>query len=519
LQSPDEVLEPRLVAGAHIRVERGTKYIMDTDGVVTVLRDDRGTNYIEGKTYRHGRCTLRVSDDSMKAFLTLTPPIGGAKPVTSDDVMSLCREKGIIYGIKEDVVRETVEKAVSERIAISEVVIAEGDKPVHGEDARLEFKVRLASGSSFALMQNGKVNFKEHDVITNVAGDQLIAVVYKPKEGKRDGHLVTGDLIAARRGKDITLEVGDNIQVQDEDEVISYISKIDGQLVWEGNRISVEPVLTIQGDVGPKTGNINFNGVVAVQGSIADGFNVLAGKDIIVNGNVGSSVVQAGGCIVVKNGIIGKNRGLVYAKGNVTVKFAENSEIRAGGNIDIKRAALNCSLIAGGRVISLTEKGQIIGGVLKAGEGVEAKILGNESEHKMEVHVGSDFVVEVKLRALRKELAKYQSVLKKMFFLIEKVKKVYTDLDKLPEKILATYNEARKRATALKIAIKNLKEKEQQYLAKFSDVHDSEVVVRESLYKGVRIYFGTAVYEPEDTKSKIRISYNSDTQKVHVDLL
>ncbi len=516
---PEEVLEPRLVAGSHVRVEQGTKYVMNTDGVVTVLKDDKGTNYIEGKTYRHGRCTVRISDDEMEAFLSVTPPVGGAKQVSYDDVISLCTEKGVTCGIKEDVIRETVQKAVNERIAISDVVIAEGEEPVHGVDADLEFKVRLASGSSFTVLQNGKVDFKEHDSITHVAKDQLIAVVYKAKEGEKDGHSVLGDVIAARRGEDIELEVGSNVQVQDDGDAVSYISKIGGQLVTEGNRISVEPLLTIQGDVGPKTGNINFNGIVAVQGSVADGFNVLAGRDITVTGNVGCSVLQAGGNIVVQNGIIGKNRGLVYAKGDVTAKFAENSEIHAGGTIDIKRAALNCKLIAGRRILSLKEKGQIVGGELKAREGVEVKILGNESEHKMEIYVGSDFVIEMKLRAVRKKLVKYRRALKKIFLLIDKVKKTYSNMEAVPQNIRDTYNEARKRTTILKIAINNLKEKERQYLAKLSEVYDSEVIARESLHRGVRIYFGSTVYDPENVKNRARISYSRNTKQVNVDVL
>jgi len=517
--TPEEVLESRLVAGSHVRVEKGTKYIMDTNGVVTVLKDDKGTNYIEGKTYRHGRCTVKISDDEMVAFLTVTPPVGGAKQVSFDDVISLCREKGITYGIKEDVIRETVVKVVSERIAINDVVIAEGEEPVHGVDADLEFKVRLASGSSFTMLQNGKVDFKKHDSITHVAKDQLIAVVHRAKEGEKAGHSVMGDVIAARRGEDIELEVGSNVQVQDDGDTVSYISKIGGQLVMEGNRISVEPILTIQGDVGPKTGNVNFNGIVAVQGSVADGFNVLAGRDITVTGNVGCSVLQAGGNIVVQNGIIGKNRGLVYAKGDVTAKFAENSEIHAGGTIDIKRAALNCKLIAGRRILSLKEKGQIVGGELKAREGVEVKILGNESEHKMEIYVGSDFVIEMKLRAVRRKLVKYQKALKKLFLLMDKVKKAYSNMKAVPQNIRDTYNEARKRTTILKIALNNLKEKERQYLVKLSEVYDCEVIARESLYKGVHIYFGSTVYNPKNAKNKVRISYNRNTTKVNVDML
>jgi len=511
-----EVSEPRLVAGKHIRVEQGTHFIMDTDGIVSVKKDEKGTFYINGSLYRKGRCRVSISDDEMKAFLIVTPPVGGAAPIGYDDVREECRAKGIEFGLKEQVIRETVENAEKERVVFSDVLIAEGESPVNGRDGKIEYKVAFASGNTFKVLDDGSVDYKEHDLITNVDEGKLLAVVIKAQEDVKDGHTVKGDVIEARKGDDIELEIGNNIQASDEGDSIHYRSKIGGQLITDGKKISVEPLLLIKGDIGPKTGNVNFNGVVVINGNIQDSYLVIAKKNITVQGNIGSSTVKSDENIVVKNGVIGKNKGLVYAQGDVTVKFAENSDIRAGGNIYIHRAALNCRLTAGAKIISLKEKGQIVGGELRAKKGVDVKILGNESEHTMYIRVGTDFIVDMQLKELKMKLRKYDMTLKKIILLLDKFKKISQRPEDLPEKLKQTYNDARKKGTIVKIAIDNLKKKEQDLGLKLAEVFESEVIAREYLYRGVKIYFGNSLYEPEGTRTKIKIYYDKTFEKIEV---
>ncbi len=514
---PREVYIPKLVPLKNVKVEKANEYYMATDGIVEVFKDDRETQYIQGTMYRHGRFKIAVSDDEMKAFLSVIPPIGGGDPVTVEDVMALCREKGITYGINEEKIRETLERSLNERMAITDVEIAMGEEPINGDDGKLEIKVRLASGTRYKLREDGSVDFKEHDLITSVAKDQLIAVVTRAESGKKDGYTVKGEVIKCREGKDVELKPGNNVRTEEENGKIMYYSNINGQLFLDRGVVSVEPQLTIEGDVGAKTGNIRFDGIVVVKGNVNDGFRVEGTKGVNVAGNVGKAVIKSEGDVIVQNGIVGKHRGYVFAKGNITAKFAENANIEAGGDVVIQRAALNCKIISGGMIISKKEKGQIIGGVLKATKGLEVKILGNESEHKMEIYAGIDYTLENTIRNVRKKIANYLDAIKRVNLLIEKLEKASAgNPGTLSERLKSVYIEAKRRKTVFGVALKKLKEREAELVPKLSEIHDAKVSVIESVYPGVRIYFGSVFYDVEERKDRVEFYYDRNLEKIKI---
>ena len=513
---PKEVYQSKLIAGKNVKVEDGTKYYLTTDGIVEVLKDSRGVFYISGKIYRHGSYEITVSDDEMKAYLAVIPPIGGGRCINADEIIEDCKKRGIVFGLKEELIRETVAKAEENRDAIRDVVIAEGEEPIDGEDGKLEFKIRLATGNRFKVLNNGKVDFKEQDLITAVEEDELIVVVKKPKPGQRDGHTVLGEKIEAKSGQQVTLEAGKNVKVEDKGDEIHFYAEISGQLIRERDSISIDPLYVIDSDVGAKTGNIGFKGAVLVKGSVNDGFKVQATGNITIQGNVGKAIVQSKENVIVNNGFAGKHKGLIYAGKDVTIKFAENGTIKAGGNIFISRAALNCKLIAGDRVISVKEKGQIIGGMVKARRGLEAKIIGNELEHKMDIFVGLDYLTEEKLTEIKGKIAKYIQNLKKVELVIGKIKKINENTDMLPESLKKIYFDARKKKALLKIAIDNLKKKEEKCLQSLSQEEGAEVIVHESIYPGVKIYFGDKLYEIDSKKNNVKIVYDTNNQKVRV---
>ncbi|RKX95384.1 MAG: hypothetical protein DRP84_04365 [Spirochaetes bacterium] len=513
---PKEVYQPKLIAGKNVKVEDGTKYFLTTDGIVEVLKDSRGVFYIKGKIYRHGSYKITVSDDEMKAYLTVIPPIGGGRSLNADEIIEDCKKRGIVFGLKEKLIRETVAKAEENREAIRDVVIAEGEEPIDGEDGKLEFKIRLATGNRFKVLNNGKVDFKEQDLITAVEEDELIAVVKKPRSGQRDGHTVLGEKIEAKPGQQVTLEAGKNIRVEDKGDEIHFYAEISGQLIRERNSISIDPLYVIDSDVGAKTGNIGFKGAVLVKGNVNDGFKVQAMGNITIQGNVGKAIVQSKENVIVNNGFAGKHNGLIYAGKDVTIKFAENGTIKAGGNIFISRAALNCKLIAGDRVISVKEKGQIIGGMVKARRGLEAKIIGNELEHKMDIFIGLDYLTEEKLTEIKGKIAKYVQNLKKVELVIGKIKKINENSGMLSESLKKIYTDARKKKALLKIAIDNLKKKEEKCLQSLSQEEGAEIIVHESIYPGVKIYFGDKLYEIDSKKNNVKIVFDTNNQKVRV---
>jgi len=513
----EKVVEYRLIAGKNIKVENGVFYFMNIDGVVEVTKDEKGTHYIQGWLMRHGSFNINISEDEMKAYLNVTPSLGGGKSVTFEQIIEACKNKGIVFGLKEHIIREVLKKSEQEKSILNDVVIAEGEKAIDGENARIEFRVKMASGKRFMVLENGSIDYKEQDLFTNVKENQLIAVVTRAQPGIKDGNTVRGEPIKAKPGQDVVLETGNNIRAEDKGQALWYYSTIGGQLFAERNKISVEPLLVINGDVGPETGNINFNGIVYIKGNVLDNYNVYSKKGVTITGNVGCSKVISEGKVLIQNGVIGKYQGFVRAGGDISVKFAENGTLEAGGSIYIQRAALNTRLTAGNRIISKKEKGQIIGGVIKASQGVEVKILGNESEHKMEVHVGADFTVEKTLSEIRQKINQYQSGLEKIALIMGKLNRISEEPENIPEKLKSIYLESRKKKALIGVAIENLKKMEMECIQNTERIFDAEVIVTEALYRGVKIFFGKTYYEPEKTRSNVRIFYNREYEKIRVE--
>ena len=507
---------PRLVPGSNIGVEKGTHFIMRVSGVVEVTKDSKGTLYIQGKMYRRGKCRVVMSDDQMSVLLSIVSAVGDAPQVTVQDILTELNKQGVTSGIDRQAIDAAVERVEETGNAVEDLTIAHGEAPVHGTDGSLELHVMRASGGSVKVRGDGRANFKDLDRVTSVQTDQLVALMKKETPGQKEGRTVTGEEVEAQPGRPVDVEIGDNIRVEDRGDVVECYSEINGQLIMDGKVMTVEPVLVIEGDVGPKTGNVRFSGTVHVTGSIQDTFNVFAKKDIIVDGNVGNAIVRTDGNLEVGGGVVGKGKGLVSVGGEVKVKFAENANIQAGQNIEIQRAALNCTMTSAARVISIQEKGQIIGGQIQAREGVEVKLLGNDSEHRMEVHVGSDFSLQTRLEDIQTKIQKYDRALKKILLVLGKLKKVNPDPAGLPDNLKKLYEEARKKGTVAKIAIQELKGKEAELSAKLEEMNEAEIIVRDTLYRGVKIHFGKSIYEPETSESNVKITYNEKNGSVEV---
>jgi hypothetical protein len=139
--------------------------------------------------------------------------------------------------------------------------------------------------------------------------------------------------------------------------------------------------------VNATTGHINFDGSIVVHGDVTSGMKVAATGNISVSGFVELAELNAGGDVVVVNGIIGKPQHnheehlacFIKAKGKVTSKFAQYVEIDAGSNVELSLHALHCHIRSQGEVIVLDQfkrYGTLSGGVIEAAYSVKALNIG-----------------------------------------------------------------------------------------------------------------------------------------------
>jgi uncharacterized protein (DUF342 family) len=213
----------------------------------------------------------------------------------------------------------------------------------------------------------------------------MLAKKIPPTEGQ-EGITIKNRKIKPIPGKDISIPIGENTYLNKE-KTILYAKK-DGRVVMRKKTIAIEPLYTIE-NVDYSVGNINFNGSVVITEKIDDDFKVVATGDIIVHKNVGKCHLESiNGQIIVAGGIMGKEKGLVKAEGNISARFAENAVLISKSDVIINKAIMHSRIYAGGEVLVNGERGLIVGGIVQAKNGISAKEIGSVSFTKTRLVVG-----------------------------------------------------------------------------------------------------------------------------------
>jgi uncharacterized protein (DUF342 family) len=272
------------------------------------------------------RVVIEVSEDEMKAFMTVIPPKPRGRELDIDDVLEALSDNDVVVGVKQNVIGQTLE---NESYNIP-TIIAEGMKPVNGEDAKIVFNFRTEKKIQLEEDEKGQVNFKDLDLVENVVAGQLLATKTKATEGK-PGRTVTNRILEAKDGTDVDFNLGKNTELSSDG--MSAIATINGQVTLFNQKINVEPIFEVKGDVDIHTGNILFLGTVIVKGNVEDGFSIKAAGDIEIMGSVAKCLLDAEGDVHIKQGIMGKLGGVIKAGGSVWAKFLEQVNVTAGKNL------------------------------------------------------------------------------------------------------------------------------------------------------------------------------------------
>jgi uncharacterized protein (DUF342 family) len=361
---------------ANIDAELVSRMVKEAGGVYVKVGD------FEHRPVNDSMITVDIAEGEMKAYIQVLPPGTGGCDITIETYLSFLRNNKVVFGVKEDFLKDFVDKPVYKE----NVEVAEGIRPVDGRDAYIQYnfetdqtKIRLREGN------NGRVDFKELNIIQNVVQNQPLAKKIPPQEGVV-GRTVTGKVMPAKSGRDIGLPAGNNVHVGDDDATI--FADINGQVIVSGGKVNVEPVYTVQGDVNLKTGNSIFLGTVIINGNVEDGFSVKAAGNIEVNGTVAKAELDAEGDIIIHQGINGKSGGNIRAGRSIWARFIENAFVEAGNMVVASDGIINSEVDAVNRIICQGKRAHIMGGRLRAREEINAKVLGNPTS-------GTETVCEV----------------------------------------------------------------------------------------------------------------------------
>lgn len=355
---------------------------------------------LDRKTFIDKCLKVTVSADKLSALLTVVH-IEDGFVFSYSDLLDLLMRNGVVYGINQVNLVKVVDQIKA--YLNTTITVAAGIPSEEGTPGYIKSRFNPASAARKPLvLEDGTVNYKEVTTILNIRQGEQIAERVLPGEGK-PGRTVTGETITAKAGKDVRFKPGKNVIIDPEQRYM--FAAIDGVItLTDGEKINVFPLYEVNGNIDYNIGNIDFVGSVVIRGNVQNGFRVKASGDIRVTGGVEGAELYADGSIEVQGGILGQNRGFIKAGKNVKSSFIQDGRVEAGEDVIISQSIMHSSIRAGRSVICKSAKGLIVGGIIQAGERVEARTVGNSLATFTSIEVGIPPERRNELLALRAQL-------------------------------------------------------------------------------------------------------------------
>jgi uncharacterized protein (DUF342 family) len=485
-----------------INARKVANYVMEQ--IEDVIKEEAGT-YVRIGDFQavpanDTMVSVDVTADEMKASVTVIPPSEGGRDLTIETYLSILRGNKVNFGVDEKALSEFVDKPVYKE----SYQVAAGIRPAEGNDSYVKYnfqtdqtRVRLHESA------NGRVDFKELNIIQNVVQGQVLAVKVPAEKGTA-GRTITGKVIPAKNGKDIALPLGKNVHVGDDG--ISIISDMNGQVILVGGKINVEPVYTVQGNVNIKTGNIIFLGTVIITGNVEDGYSVKAAGNIEVNGTVEKAELDAEGDIIVHQGITGRSDILIHAGRSLWARFIENAQVQVGNMVVVSDGIINSQVDAYKRIICNGKRASIVGGRLRATEEINAKSIGSPTSGTETIcEVGFDPKSKEQLDALELRKAELDKELEDVQLNLQTLINIKKQRKSLPEEKELYLNELMDKRQELTNELGEIKggiDEIQQFLASLRT--RGRVSASFKVFPGVKIFI-------REVKEDVRNEYRAVT--------
>lgn len=326
-----------------------------------------------------------ASKDHMKGYLTLNQcretPFAEGEEAIREAARQALTEAGVTTGIMEEVLTAGLQP-------MQQTQVAAGIPPVQGSDAKITY-FQLTDKKP-VITSDGKVDNYQVNLFDRVEAGAWLGEKIHASKGM-PGRTIFGESIPAKTGRDYQLKY-DPKSVMEMKEIGKTIlrAQTNGAVRFLDGKIGVENHLVIEGNVDYNTGHIRFDGYVTIKGTVEDLFSVSATKDIAIQGTMGIGAVglihSVEGNVLVTGGMNGKGKGKIIAGNHVFIKYVNEGDVEAGGEINIGLYALD-SRLKGSRIVVSQERGRIIGGSIEAEHLVVAGTLGNSTEKATVVKV------------------------------------------------------------------------------------------------------------------------------------
>lgn len=489
--------------------EIGEQVEADPDGMCVRARE---WGYV---TLRGGRIEvtspLWVAPDASAVYFVNLPQRDSLTYPSVEDMAGLLLQSGVIHGFRERDWSDSRRALEAGQKMPSLIPVALATPPQDSVEASFQWAVDMEDNRVGKILEDGSIDFRERSQAPSVTEGDLIGS-FTPAARGESGRDVLGREIVPPRSQAFEVTCGQHTREEVRGDKTFFYASMSGEVIPEDRMVSAGPrmrrrlrlnvsqVVNVDGDVGYNTGNIDFNGDVVIRGSVQSLFSVRAEGSIHISGYIeDGAIVSSGRDVMVGGGILGSST-KVDVEGALWAKFAQEADIRVGGDARIGSYLFNASLRAGGKVIVLGrgdgKARSLVGGLVWAGLGIESSSIGSPYNSATRLVSGVDFRQVERMEKLR---SMHRVCEERMYEHMEELDMPTLDLDLVRQRLQQRISPKSRSEIASKIKrLVRLNNRRQSLMQEIEDVataqrmlaRSSRIAVRGTMFSGVDVRIG-----------------------------
>ena len=428
--------------------------------------------------------------------------------VTGDSMMKI--------NARLELLREQQQTGQFTQESFRPIEIATGKPSVDGQDGWFEWFIEEPDPEKLRFVPDaqGRINFREMNIVINVNVDDPLVRVHEPTRGE-PGSDVFGNAIPAKNGEKKRIGKGKGVRIDEETQTM--YAETAGHVEYKNQSIAVSPVYIVEGSVDFNVGNINFRGSVEVRKDVTDGFSIRADQNILVEGIASQAMFFAGGDVEVRGGATASHgRGFIECKGRLLSKYLVNVKADVAGDILVDTQIVNCELSCAGRVF--IPQGKLLGGVTIALGGIEANEIGAELGTRTQLIVSVDHFATAETRAIDAEISACEKRLAKIESMLGPYIRDRSLLNELPPSKMESILAQIKELDEVQRQLARMQEDRTRALEPYRSVVSDEIIIHKRIHPGVdvRIDNSRQVFaEHIDGPVKLKPNYARGTIAIH----
>ena len=413
--------------------------------IISVEQKSTDVSDGNGQTRTDVEFNLTVSEDKLNAFISVNGK--GSGTITLDTIKKFLQRKEIEYGIVDDAQIEEYLKNIDSKK--EPLKIAEGKPPESGKDAYIKYCFETDPLKVGAIKNGGAIDFKDRGDIPHVKEGDVIVEKIPVLEG-RPGKDVYGSPIPPKKYYDTKLKNGKGTKISDDR--LKIIAKIEGiPEIFAMGKVCVSPQLKISGDIGLKTGHVDFEGKIEVSQAIQNGFRV-TGNSLTAN-EILKAEIDMTGDIVVYGGIMGAT---IKTGGNIRAMHIRDSRIEAYGDVVVEKELIDSKVDTSGACI--VNSGSILSSTVAAKKGINAVTIGSGISNPCNLMVGVDERIKNEIDMIKEDQLLKIEALKQLRSRLEEIKEEPKKIEKQIAEMAQLQDKTMVKKRNIQKQIKELKE-------------------------------------------------------------